>query len=203
MLLQFVYNTPMDDTKQKILDAASALFLQGGAAALSVRSIAARAGLSTMGIYSHFRGKQGILDALYIEGFAKVEAAMTAVPGELSGKEQVLQACRNYLNNAERHEAHYRLIFGDRDKAYQPSAEAIAVAERAFKALTRNVACILPQEADASIRRDSAIRIWSVVHGFVGLKQHLVNTVVGVEDWQDRALDTVAAVIEHIQAKHP
>lgn len=192
----------MDDNKQKILDAASALFLQGGAGALSVRSIAAKAGLSTMGIYSHFKGKQGILDTLYIEGFEQVEAAMTNIAEDIDGKQQVLQACSNYLNNAERHEAHYRLIFGDRDGNYQPSPEAVAVAERAFNALTRNVACILPETADAALRRDTAIRIWSVVHGFVGLKQHFVNTVVVAKDWQNRALDTVEAVVEHIQAQH-
>lgn len=192
----------MDDNKQKILDAASALFLQGGAGALSVRSIAAKAGLSTMGIYSHFQGKQGILDTLYIEGFEQVEAAMSNIDTDLDGKQQVLQAFRNYLDNAERNEAHYRLIFGDRDGSYQPSEEAIAVAERAFKALVQNVGCIFPDGGSAAMRRDTAIRIWSVAHGFVGLKQHLVDSIVGSEDWQNRALDTVEAVVEHIQAQH-
>ena len=60
------------DTREKILDAASALFLKGGTNALSVRAIAKGAGMSTIGIYSHFKGKQGISDALYIEGFELV-----------------------------------------------------------------------------------------------------------------------------------
>ena len=67
------------DARTKILNAASELFLEGGGDALSVRAISKRAGLSTIGIYSHFQGKQGILDALYIEGFNHVREAM--VPG--------------------------------------------------------------------------------------------------------------------------
>ena len=41
--------------KSKILYAASALFLEGGLAALSVRAISKKAGLSTIGIYSHIK----------------------------------------------------------------------------------------------------------------------------------------------------
>ena len=71
-----------NDTRQKILEAASALFLKGGTNALSVRAIAEGAGMSTIGIYSHFKGKQGILDALYIEGVELVEKEMKAADGK-------------------------------------------------------------------------------------------------------------------------
>ena len=66
----------MSQTRERILHAAGELFLEGGLQALSVRAIAARAGLSTIGIYSHFDGKQGILDALYIEGFERLYRSM-------------------------------------------------------------------------------------------------------------------------------
>ncbi|MFT6991153.1 MAG: AcrR family transcriptional regulator, partial [Paraglaciecola sp.] len=62
----------MSDAKNTILQAATELFLEGGSSALSVRAISKRAGVSTIGIYSHFNGKQGILDELYIEGFEKI-----------------------------------------------------------------------------------------------------------------------------------
>ena len=69
------------DTRQKILEAASTLFLKGGTHALSVRAIAEGASMSTIGIYSHFKGKQGILDALYIEGFTLVDEMMKQSEG--------------------------------------------------------------------------------------------------------------------------
>ena len=44
--------------KEKIVAAATALFEERGLEALSVRTVAQGAGLSTIGIYSHFKGKQ-------------------------------------------------------------------------------------------------------------------------------------------------
>jgi len=69
----------MNDARKNILAAASSLFLKGGVPSLSVRAIAREAGISTIGIYSHFNGKQGILDALYIEGFNLVYDAMASM----------------------------------------------------------------------------------------------------------------------------
>ena len=72
----------MSSNKANILEAASKLFLEGGSGALSVRAIAKQAGVSTIGIYSHFEGKQGILDALYIEGFELVSRLIDDVLDE-------------------------------------------------------------------------------------------------------------------------
>ncbi|GAF55442.1 transcriptional regulator, TetR family [Psychrobacter sp. JCM 18901] len=113
------------DARTKILNAASELFLEGGGDALSVRAISKRAGLSTIGIYSHFQGKQGILDALYIEGFNLVREAMDVIPEGRANKEQVLEACLGYLNVGEKYEAHYRLIFGESDAGYQPQSKLL------------------------------------------------------------------------------
>ncbi len=68
----------MSSNKDNILQAASTLLLEKGLAGMSVRAIAKLAGVSTIGIYSHFQGKQGILDALYIEGYQYVGEAMQA-----------------------------------------------------------------------------------------------------------------------------
>ena len=85
--------TNAHQNRDKILHAVSELFLVGGLASLSVRSIAKKAGLSTIGIYSHFEGKQGILDALYIEGFERVGAAMQEALGIADAEQQITTAC--------------------------------------------------------------------------------------------------------------
>ena len=103
----------MSDAKSTILKAASELFLEGGTSALSVRAISKRAGVSTIGIYSHFKGKQGILDELYIEGFEKVFAAMDILKSAKGPRETILQGVKGYLEVADKYEAHYRLIFGN------------------------------------------------------------------------------------------
>src|SRR5215213_5805048 len=61
-----------DETREALLAAAHDLLAREGAAALTVRRIAAAAGVSTMNVYSRFGGKDGVLDALLIEGFEKL-----------------------------------------------------------------------------------------------------------------------------------
>jgi AcrR family transcriptional regulator len=189
----------MEDAKTKILKASSALFLKGGARALSVRAIAKRAGISTIGIYSHFQGKQGILDALYIEGFQRVSKAMDVIKPGSDPKVSVLQACQNYLDCAEKFEAHYLLIFGHPDDEYQPSPEARDVAALAFKDLTRLAAALLPLTAPPAQQLDAAIQIWSVIHGFVCLKQHTIAKAVNMRQWKARALATLEVVVDAIE----
>ena len=94
---------------------------------MSVRAIAKRAGVSTIGIYSHFQGKQGILDALYIEGFERVSEAMNVETEGREPRDIILEATRGYLEIAENYEAHYRLIFGaERSLTTLPPQEAVS-----------------------------------------------------------------------------
>ena len=123
------------ESKAKILTAASELFASAGAGALSVRAISKRAGLSTIGIYNHFNVKQGILDALYIEGFQMVMTAIRVEDETLSPREAVLQCLSNYIDLATEHRGHYELIFGRGDPSYTPSSPAIAVGAEAFNRL--------------------------------------------------------------------
>ncbi|MGI3129973.1 TetR/AcrR family transcriptional regulator [Halopseudomonas pachastrellae] len=190
----------MSDPKSNILKAASELFMQGGTAALSVRAIAARAGISTIGIYSHFQGKQGILDALYIEGFTAVIDALAVDELSADPRERVLLAARRYLETAQTYEPHYGLIFGKLDDSYQPSEAARLVGLRGFERLTELVAGMLPSDAGAAQQRTQALQIWALIHGFVGLKNHAVGELVDMRCWKERALDAVEILIDAIIA---
>ena len=193
------------DARTKILNAASELFLEGGGDALSVRAISKRAGLSTIGIYSHFQGKQGILDALYIEGFNLVREAMDVIPEGRANKEQVLEACLGYLNVGEKYEAHYRLIFGESDAGYQPSEEAVAARDSAFSKLVRVAGSYLPDGATIEERRQIALDIWAIVHGYVSISHHMVFTDDINLDWKSMALRVVEVQLDAIDltnAKH-
>ncbi len=186
----------MNQNKAKILEAASELFLEGGTAALSVRAIAKRAGVSTIGIYSHFEGKQGILDALYIEGFEQVAIAMDVLTPGLTARDAVLQASSNYLQLAETHEAHYRLIFGESNGAYAPSNSAKEEAIRAFASLTDLVAKVFPALPSQHSREQAAVRVWALLHGSVSLKHHAVAELVDMSDWKAQALAGVEIFID-------
>ncbi len=67
-------------TRQRTLDAAARLLRDEGPQALAVRRIAAEAGVSTIAIYHHFGGKDGLVEALYVDGFRALDEALAAVP---------------------------------------------------------------------------------------------------------------------------
>ena len=189
------------DSRTKILNAASDLFLEGGITALSVRAIAKQAGLSTIGIYSYFDGKQGILDALYIEGFERVANAMDVSELNASPRKKVLHATQAYLTVADKFGAHYRLIFGELSVSYQPSERARLVGEQAFGKLIDLAALLLPQDASLLSKQKQALEIWAIVHGYVGLKNHAVSKLISSADWNALALDTVGRHLDVLESR--
>ncbi len=180
----------MSDSRTKILDAASVLFLKGGTSALSVRAIAKEAGLSTIGIYSHFQGKQGILDALYIQGFDLIYDAMDIPIRELS-REDILQTAKAYLDVGESKQAHYQLMFGDNGSEYTPSEEAVAAGHRAFGKLVHVTTKYLPGDATAAYKRQLALDVWVIVHGYVSIKHHRIFGDNYDFDWKKMALRAI------------
>lgn len=188
----------MKNTKERILLAASQLFLRGGISALSVRAIAQEANLSTIGIYSYFNGKQGILDALYIEGFEQVLAATTVPIDANNPKAAILKAAKGYVQVAVQYQGHYRLIFGESDAGYQPSEEAKQAGEKAFIHLTKIIGKLLPDNTSAEQKQEVALQIWSLVHGYVSLKQHAIADVINVNRWEGFILDAVDLHVDAI-----
>src|SRR5207248_521667 len=68
-----------DEQSRAILGAASRILSEEGAGALTVRRIASEAGCSTMGLYSRFGGKDGVVDELYVEGFRELCESMSSI----------------------------------------------------------------------------------------------------------------------------
>lgn len=177
--------------RQRILDAASAIFSESGLEGLSVRAIAARAGLSTMGVYSHFQGKSGILAALFVDGFTRLgEAARRA--GENTPTERLLDVVVNgYIDFHRDHAAHYKLMFGvDRsqlgnDEALQQTASA------SIEKLAGSIERLLPPGQPADLALMQAFRVWTLMHGYVTLREtgwfhHLSDT-----EWRAEVVSAV------------
>lgn len=181
--------------KDKILEAASEIFLQGGVSALSVRAIAARAGVSTIGIYSHFKGKDGLLEALYIEGFEMVSKAME-VDDRSDPRGSVVAACGRYLDIAENHKAHYQLIFGEAGAGYEPSAAARVASATAFERLVSFTSIVLPPESSLADKQKKALEVWALMHGFVSLRHHAVAEALPCIDWRALVLGAVEKFID-------
>lgn len=192
----------MIESKAKILTAASELFASAGAGALSVRAISKRAGLSTIGIYNHFNGKQGILDALYIEGFEMVMTAIRVEDKSLAPRDAVLQGLSNYIDLATEHRGHYELIFGRGDPSYTPSSSAIAVGEEAFNRLTYFVSRALPASLTGREKREATLQLWALSHGYVSLQEHEATELIPHAAWRDLMMRAVTTHLDAIIGKY-
>jgi AcrR family transcriptional regulator len=159
-----------DDTGSAILRAASELLATEGPGALSVRRIAAAAGCSTMGLYSRFGGKDGVVDELFAEGFEHLCAAMQSLPTTGVALDEFRACARQYRLTALEHSTHYMVMFGGAVPGFEPSAENHLVAKESFDLLVARVQrCI-----DAADFSGEAVRIaeiaWGAMHGMVMLE---------------------------------
>jgi AcrR family transcriptional regulator len=177
---------PRDETSTAILDAAGDLLTKEGAEALTVRRIAAAAGCSTMGLYSRFGGKDGVVEHLFIEGFeqlsATIEAARTAHDSGFN-----LRTCsRTYRQWALDNATKYMVMFGGAVPGYEPTDEAKAVSHACFHSLVSQVE---RAQAEGAIRTSTdaeaiAEVIWATMHGHVMLE--LVGMQATLQDPAER-----------------
>lgn len=113
-----------DRSSQALLDAARHILETEGLPALTVRRVADAAGCTTMQVYSRFGGKEGLLRALFDEGFALLAQAQQSVPGHLSPVDRVCQLCAQYLQVARAHPHHYALMLGGHSAEFEPPPQS-------------------------------------------------------------------------------
>ena len=180
------------DQRAELLAAASRLLAAEGPDALTVRRIAAEAGCSTMGVYSRFGGKDGIVEALYVEGFQALAAAMDAVTRTVDPLADLVDCGLAYRRFALAHPTSYTVMFERAVPGYEPSVEAAVIAWGTFERLVAQVQRALDAAAhppgDAA---EVAQRLWAMSHGWVSLELHGLMTATDVDAAYLRALESL------------
>ncbi|HWA60461.1 MAG TPA: TetR/AcrR family transcriptional regulator [Caulobacteraceae bacterium] len=98
--------------RARILEAAQRLFDEGGVEALSIRAIAARAGLPAMTLYSYFPGKTAIVRALWSQAFAPLFEAMAAAEAsEADPAARLAKVAQALVDYWLAHPDRYRIVF--------------------------------------------------------------------------------------------
>ena len=187
----------VDEQLDGILEAASRILSEEGAPALTVRRIAAEAGCSTMGIYSRFGGKDGVVDALYAEGFRFLCAGMSNPP-RTDDPVADLRACEiRYREVALAHATHYMVMFAGAVPDFVPSRESKLLALDAFANLVGNVQRCVDAGAFDGDARELAFTLWSAMHGQVMLELIGIDPIGGDPAVRFRALvDTLIAGLQ-------
>lgn len=161
--------TPTLEIRDALLRAARQLLDEGGPEALAVRDIAARAGVSPMGVYNRFGSKDGVIDALIQQGFTELGVAVSVTPSEpLPALAAGMAAYRGFaLTNPSM----YRLMFDASPAGYVPSDIARSTARATYKRLVDGVRLgIAAGHIERGDPVEIAQRLWAAGHGAVSLE---------------------------------
>jgi AcrR family transcriptional regulator len=153
--------------RDALIGAAQDILEGEGLAALSLRAVARRAGVSPAAPYHHFPDKQALLDAVAERGFDALTAAMTTRMDRVSGNAARLDASGiGYVAFAVANPALFGLMFSPIGQSPSAATSLDLARDRAY--------AVLQQAADACARggkasADECLRMWALVHGIAKL----------------------------------
>jgi AcrR family transcriptional regulator len=161
-----------EDLRERLVAAGLRVLDEHGPAELTVRRIADAAGSSTMGVYTKFGGRAGVLEAVYRRGFELLRAALAAVPEAADPIRNLLDLALAYRRFALANPALYTFMFEQPLPDYEPSpllrAESLDTTfELLVAAVRRAVAQAALPEVDPV---HTSVLVWCVAHGMVSLE---------------------------------
>ena len=154
-------------TRETLLDAAVRLLVQRGPGALRIRDVAEAAEQSTMGVYTHFGSKQGLLEQLYLHGFRRLEERLSSVAPAGDDQQELLAFALAYRAFAVDNEALYGLMFERATPDFVPSDASRMAGLATFDMLARRVAGWRPDFTDPAA---DAHLVWGTMHGLVSIE---------------------------------
>ncbi|AZZ80803.1 TetR family transcriptional regulator [Gordonia alkanivorans] len=155
--------TSAAEVRSSLIRAGRTILERDGEAGLTVRAAAAEAKVAPMGVYNHFDGRDGLLDALVTDGYAELGRAVAASDDDPSTR--LRSSGRGYRRFATSSPVVYGLMFSAR---CTPDLE---VAAHAFEVLVDvirygQVAGVVATGDPTTL----AMQTWSAVHGAVSLE---------------------------------
>jgi len=162
--------TPSADVERELCAAAEAVLVRDGPGGVTIRAVAAEAGIAPMGVYNRLGGKDGLVDVLLIKGFDRLREAIES--GREPDMAVRLRSCgMRYREFALANPNFYAIMFEDAIPREHDSDEVHEHAYGAFSALVRNVELAAAAGVIAAPEPvEAAQQIWSAVHGAVSLE---------------------------------
>jgi AcrR family transcriptional regulator len=153
--------------RETLLAAARAELVEHGRAAISLRAVARRAGLSHASPKYHFGDRSGLLTAIATEGFDALARHLAEVH-ESDAQQQFAALGRAYIDFGLSHPALFELMFAP-GELHATDPELMAGQEQAIGSLTTAVSRLAGIDATPSGTPKLALISWALVHGLVVL----------------------------------
>jgi AcrR family transcriptional regulator len=163
------------DLKNALIRAGAEILATEGAAALTLRKAAQRAGVSHSAPYAHFADKQALVAAISTEGLRMLRGRIADATASWAGDplRRLAEIAWETVRFALEQPDQYRVTFSnviEQESAYPAYVEAAHETLDALVALVRacqEAGVVAPGPADVA-----TVGLWSLVHGFASL---LVN----------------------------
>ncbi|GAA3444954.1 TetR/AcrR family transcriptional regulator [Planomonospora venezuelensis] len=161
-----------DELRGRLLDVASRLLVAVGPESLSMRRIASEAGCSTTVIYTMFGSKEGLAEALYLEGFERFRRRLDAVPRRRNALDHLTALGPAYREAALAEPGYYSLMFEKTIPGFVPSERARTLARAALNIFDRVIAdCISAGYLIPTQPRKIADALWAAAQGAISLER--------------------------------
>ncbi|GGS45463.1 hypothetical protein GCM10010156_00040 [Planobispora rosea] len=161
-----------DELRARLLDVASQLLITVGPESLSMRRIATEAGCSTTVIYTMFGSKEGLAEALYLEGFERFRRRLNAVPPRKNALEHLIALGPAYREAALAEPGYYALMFEKAMPGFLPSERARTLARAALNIFDRVISdCISAGYLIPTQPRKIADALWAAAQGAISLER--------------------------------
>lgn len=152
------------DVREALINAGISFLATQRDGVLSLRQVAARAGVSHAAPAHHFDGLRGLRLAIAMRGFEIFHARLAAATPPRNGDDfgRLLSSCTAYIAFADTQRGLFRLMF---DEITHPTPELSQIAARSYMTLRDACAPFISTPAEASLET----AVWSLAHGYAAL----------------------------------
>jgi AcrR family transcriptional regulator len=179
------------DLKNALIEAAIEILAEEGVQGLSLRKVAARAGVSHAAPYAHFTDKQALIAAVSTEGYKRMavqlQNAIELYPDD--PLRQLVEGGWAYIEFGLDDPAHFKITLSgvvEKENDYPSLVEATNHAFRLLESIVdtcQHAGILRPAQSDLM-----AVSIWSVIHGLVTLALDAQISHVVLEKYSMRQL---------------
>lgn len=165
-----------------------------------MRSVATAAGCSTTGVYTWFGGKNGLVEAIFIDGFRRFGDTLVAARAAARAGQELLALAETYRQWAIANPTHYMVMFGRAVPDFEPSAEALAIARGTFATLVDAASITVRERELVGEPDDVAHHLWAGMHGYVSLELAGMDMAHGAEERTARFHQGVRRLLRGLRA---
>ncbi|GJF27394.1 TetR family transcriptional regulator [Kitasatospora sp. NE20-6] len=156
-----------EELRDRFVGAALRVVAEHGPAGLTVRRVAEEAGSSTMGVYSRFGSRTGMLEALYERAFAMLRDAFARVPVTGDAAADVRALALAYRAFGLESPARYAFMFERAVPGFDPGPR---LRTEALGSTFGVLAAAVGRAAAPQAAAHDAYLVWAVLHGTVGIE---------------------------------